>query len=144
MTRAVFLGATRAARGCLRTLVVPGYAGITKGDIVRGIRENRESLTRVVAFSATVGDGDGDAGKCFWTPKNLHEAVAAASQTLRVFEVDVRARTACVLLSAQLNSPIVVVRHLEVRAGGSGGVGAEDKARLWRALGATRKTRKKG
>ena len=81
MTRAVFLGATRAARGCLRTLVVPGYAGITKGDIVRGIRENLESLTRVVAFSATVGDGDGDgdAGKGFWTPKNLHEAVAAAS-----------------------------------------------------------------
>ena len=148
VTRAVFLGATRAARGCLRTLVVPGYAGITKGDIVRGIRENRESLTRVVAFSATVGDGDGDgdgdAGKGFWTPKNLHEAVAAASQTLRVFEVDVRARTACVLLSAQLNSPIVVVRHLEVRAGGSGGFGAEDKARLWRALGATRKTREKG
>lgn len=128
----MFVGATRAARGCLHTLTVPGDAGITRGAIVTACRANRESLRRVVALS-----GERDANKGFWTPKHVHEAISAAGPKLVSFAVDVRARAACVALTQQLTSPVVRVRHLDVRAGANA-FGAEDKARLFSAVATLR------
>ena len=98
------------ARGHLRALRVPGEATVTRASLVSTVRAHRESLRELHAHASH----DGERG--WWTPKQVHALVSAASPKFRRLAVDVRSRGVCPALVSQLQSPVVRVRRLDVRA----------------------------
>ena len=91
-------------------LRVPGEATVTRASLVSIVRAHRESLRELHAHASR----DGERG--WWTPKHVHALVSAASPKFRRLAVDVRSRGVCPALLSQLQSPVVRVRRLDVRA----------------------------
>ena len=110
MTREAIHAAAGLARGHLRVLRVPGEATVTRASLVSIVRAHRESLRELHAHASR----DGERG--WWTPKHVHALVSAASPKFRRLAVDVRSRGVCPALLSQLQSPVVRVRRLDVRA----------------------------
>jgi hypothetical protein len=110
VTREVINAAAGLARGHLRALRVPGEATVTRASLVSTVRAHRESLRELHAHASH----DGERG--WWTPKQVHALVSAASPKFRRLAVDVRSRGVCPALVSQLQSPVVRVRRLDVRA----------------------------
>ena len=110
VTREAIHAAAGLARGHLRVLRVPGEATVTRASLVSIVRAHRESLRELHAHASR----DGERG--WWTPKHVHALVSAASPKFRRLAVDVRSRGVCPALLSQLQSPVVRVRRLDVRA----------------------------
>ena len=109
-TRDAVDAAVATSRGALRSLKVPGDAGVSRASFVALVRSNRESLRELHASASS------DGARGHWTPKQVHALVSAAGPRFRKLVVDVKSRGVCGALVAQLASPVVRVRRLEVRA----------------------------
>ncbi len=124
-TRDAVDAAVAMSRGALRSLKVPGDAGVSRASFVALVRSNRESLRELHASASS------DGARGHWTPKQVHALVSAAGPRFRKLVVDVKSRGVCGALVAQLASPVVRVRRLEVRATA---LTPEEKSTLFDAL----------
>jgi len=122
--------AAAMARGELRVLKIPGDAGLSRANLVALVRTHSDTLQELWCAGRGGGSRGGEVVGC-WSPKQVHAALSAAGPRFRRLTVDVRSRGVCAALVEQLTSPVVRVRHLEVRLAS---LGDEEKVHLFAAI----------